>query len=415
MSTVVITFLGHMPRAPEKPAAYVYEDRVYEGYVFPQALRQFMGHDRMCVFVTRMARVTSLPYLAALNDPRITPIDIPDGRAAEERWAIFDKLVGVVEDGDTVIFDITHGFRSIPFFVFQAIAFLKSARRGVTIARVLYGEFAQGDAPGPVIDLTDLVPLLDWMSATDQFIELGNSRPLVAELEETIATLPPDDEDRQRLARFAGALSDVSDSLQLVIADQAMNAAHRLRLTLRQAHEPLQRHVRPFLPLVERADTAFAAIALPKAQQTNPWRNLAHERQIIAWYLDRRLLYQAIALAFEWLLSYGLALLPDGELSREEIRLYLAVINKANRLGTHRLNDNEQKRLPKARAALGRVRDLNRLLDLFAEVSRHRNDLMHASKTVHSEQTPAEREQAIRQVCRRLAELPLRGGESGHA
>ncbi len=408
MSTILITFLGKMSPTP-RLAHYTFDGQTYAGYVFPEALRQFVDYDRMVVFVTAEARVTSLPYLTKLNDPRITAVDIPDGRLANERWAIFDKLVGVVEDQDTVLFDITHGFRSIPFFVFQAIAFLKSARRDVTVARVLYGEFGQDGAPGPVIDLTDLVSLLDWMSATDQFVDLGNSRPLVAELEKTTAALPPADPDRQRLADFANALGGVSDSLQLVIADRAMSDAHRLRLSLRQAHEPLQRHVRPFLPLIQRVETAFAPFALPEGLQRNVWQALARERRIVAWYLRRHLFYQAIALAFEWLISYALALLADDTLSREEIRLHMAVVNKAERLGVHRLSPREHERLPRAKAVLNRLMpaERQRLLTLFADVSRQRNDLMHASKTVHEQMTAAQREAAITTVCQQLTQLPL--------
>jgi CRISPR-associated DxTHG motif protein len=409
MSTIVITFLGKMPAPPPKPAQYTFDGQTYVGQVFPEALRQFVAHDRMYVFVTAEARATSLTYLTGLNDARITPVDIPDGRSADERWTIFDKLVGVVADGDTVIFDITHGFRSIPFFVFQAIAFLKSARRDVTVARVLYGEFGQGGVPGPVIDLTDLVHLLDWMSATDQFIDLGNSRPLVEELEKTTAALPQTDPDRQSLAHFANALGEVSDALQLVIADRAMSDAHRLRLSLRQAHEPLQRHVRPFLPLVQRVDTAFAAFALPEGLQRDVWQALARERRIIAWYLRRRLFYQAIALAFEWLISYALALLADDALSREDIRLHMAVINKAERLSLNQLSHKERKRLPTARAVLARLTaaDRRQLLNLFADVSRQRNDLMHASKTVYQQISPGQRETAITTVCQQLLQIPL--------
>ena len=122
---------------------------------FSQALREFIEFDRMLVFVTNEARETTWPVLRDLHDPRILPVSIPVGNDSDGLWTLFDRLIEHVAEGDTLIFDITHGLRSIPFLVFLAAAYLKTARN-VTIEAILYGAYELGQ-PAPVIDLSEFV------------------------------------------------------------------------------------------------------------------------------------------------------------------------------------------------------------------------------------------------------------------
>jgi CRISPR-associated DxTHG motif protein len=411
----VIAFLGSL-RPDATPASYLYGDNEYKGTVFPEALRQFIDFDRMSVFVTEVARHTSLPYLERLADPRIEAIDIPDGRTSEERWLIFEKLLSVVEDGDRLIFDITHAFRSIPFFVFLAIAFLKSARDDVIIERILYGELGQKGRPGPVIDLTEYLNLLDWMSATDQFVGSGNSSALVRLVRIAASSGKDAPADRLKLRRFATSLDDVSQSLRLAIPDKAMLGGYRLRDSLDQARASMQHHLRPFLPLARRVEKAFSDIALPDPRSpAGVWRTLAVERHIISWYLDRQLMLQAITLAFEWLLSYGIACLGytnlyDGKQVRQPVKAHYTAWNKARKTPTRKLTARDREKADVAEQALKGIPDLERLLDLYEQTSQIRNDLLHASKTVSEERinrTPGEWEADIEWVCSQLASFPL--------
>lgn len=406
----VITFLGTLPQL----AHYAYNDQVYSGHSFPEALCDFMPFDRMHVFATEQARATTLPKLLEKGDPRLEVIPIPAGRDSAEMWDIFARLVSVVEDGDTLIFDITHAFRSIPFFVMLALAFLKSAYENVTIERVLYGEFKK-DGVGPIIDLTEFIKLLDWMSATDQFVGFGDSRALVQLVRDAAAAGRDAPADRLTLRRFAAGLDDVSRTLQLNIPDKAMTAADNLLHTLRQARAPMQRQLPTFLPLADRVERAFAGMALtddPRAP-AHKWRALALERDIIAWYLDRQQLLQAIAVAFEWLLSYLMALEGYGDLyigpDRDTVRQRVTALNNARAVKARgkKLSPKLEKGVKEAQENLRVVVHQPALLSLYEEVADLRNDLLHAAKTVHDDPTPADWETYIRDACRKVAALPL--------
>lgn len=407
----VIAFLGISPQK----ARYDFAGVAYEGFSFPEALRQFLSFDKMHVFVTPLARQKTLPALLDLKDPRIEAIDIPDGRDSNEMWEIFDKLVSVVDDGDTLIFDITHAFRSIPFFVMLALAYLKSAYENVRIERVLYGGLLFGD-PAPVIDLTEFITLLDWMSATDQFVGFGNSQALVRLVKTAASSGSDAPADRLKLRQFAVSLDDVSRSLQLVMPNKAMIAGDELQQRLSAAKAPMQQRLRPFLPLADRVEKAYGPLALP--DPTGPasvWRSLSIERDMVAWYLERQLLLQAIATAFEWLLSYGLAHLDYDDLydgaAREEIRRHYSAYNKARKTPAANLRPDEARKAEVATDVLGNIPEYRQLLNLYEDAAHLRNDLMHATKTVHRERarrTPAQWEDDIRWVCGQLATFPLR-------
>jgi CRISPR-associated DxTHG motif protein len=164
-TTKAIIFLGVKPIDTN----YVFPDgREYIAPFFGIALANFVPGLRMRVFVTATTKKESLPTLQCAVAKFVTDIqsvDIPDGRNDEELWAIFQAVVDAVDPGEQLIFDITHGFRSLPFLSFLAVAYLRVVKN-IQLKGVYYGNFEARDqsvTPNrtPVIDLTPFVDLLD--------------------------------------------------------------------------------------------------------------------------------------------------------------------------------------------------------------------------------------------------------------
>lgn len=309
----IITFLGIYP----KETAYQYQDTVYRGKVFAEAMHQFLDFDEMLVFVTEAALENTYPGLRNLNDERIHPVEIPIGETTDEMWQIFASLTDAVDQKDTVIFDITHGLRSLPFLVFLAAAFLKSAKN-VNIEAIYYGAFelskdAQGNPrPAPVIDLSNFVDLLDWLNASDQFIRTGNASYLAEQIRQakphySIQQQKPMARDQSlQMSQAAKALTDVSRALRLILPDQAMSASETLQTTLGSAAVALNEYAQPFSVLAQQVIDVYSPIALSTPRnQTNNVASMNREKVLIQWYLERNQLVQAIAIAREWLVSWG--------------------------------------------------------------------------------------------------------------
>src|SRR5690625_1086196 len=63
-------------------------------------------------------------------DPNIKLHDIliPGPGDIEESWKLFDVLLEHIEENDTVYFDMTHGFRSIPFISFIVLQYARKLK-----------------------------------------------------------------------------------------------------------------------------------------------------------------------------------------------------------------------------------------------------------------------------------------------
>lgn len=147
----------------------------------------------------------------ALGDERVPPIafvELPSGSTEAERWRLFDLVRGCLEQRpltlhapsgapftessvpDRVDLDITHGFRSQPFFAAAALSFqLAETRWSVRHdggsagpeVRILYGAFeAREDDIAPIWNLTQFLDAARWQSAVNDLMEHGRADQLSA-------------------------------------------------------------------------------------------------------------------------------------------------------------------------------------------------------------------------------------------
>lgn len=302
----IITFLND--KGLKAGTEYTWRGQKYEGGVFSLALRQFVEHDRMLVCNTPEAEKNTWPALSALNDARIEPVSIPKGETTAEMWEMFNTITTRVSVGETVIFDITHGLRSLPFLVFLFAAYLKSAK-AVTIEAIYYGAFELGK-PAPVIDLSEFVGILDWLTATNRFVETGDGQPLAELLRKG---MPAGIEMRDdlvvrelgnNLRSAAQAIETISLALGITRPIETMESAVQLEATLEQAASSFDQRAKPFGLLAEQVAKEYGQFALENPKQelqlaNNLWRQL----QMITWYRERLQVVQAVTLAREWIIS----------------------------------------------------------------------------------------------------------------
>jgi CRISPR-associated DxTHG motif protein len=288
----IISFLGVAPRHMK----YEFNGQVYEGDVFAEALYKFLSFDQMLVCVTEDARAKSWPVLQALNDSRIQSVPIPLGQTTAEMWGIFDEILKYITQGDTVIFDITHGLRSLPFLVFLFAAYLKKARK-VTIEAIYYGAFelsGKNNEIAPVIDLSSFVSMLDWLTATDRFIETGDASKLSK-------LINPSENKTGKLYEASRVLETISQSASLCQPYSLMQEIKKLETALNDAESEMQSTARPFGILREQISDAFTQFESqypPHAKES-----LSPQYKLILWYYNNGQIVQAVTLAREWLID----------------------------------------------------------------------------------------------------------------
>ena len=393
----VITFLG----TKRQPTQYSLNDQMFSGDVFAQALQQFLDFDQMLVFVTEKARSEVYPVLEALEDDRIIPVDIPIGETPSEMWDIFEKLTSQIDNNDEVTFDITHGLRSIPFLVFLAAAFLKSARQ-VSIKSIYYGAFElrkgskENPGPAPIIDLSEFVTLLDWLNASEQFRRFGNASQLADRLRKA--------GNAAGLDNAATTLEKVSRALRLILPDQAMEASHELEKSLADAAQAIKQYARPFSVLTKQVTQSYAPLAQGDPRdKRNLLHSLQREREIIQWYLKRDLLVQAVTIAREWIISWCMVHARFKDLYDRDTR-----VEVGETLGNAAKTDPRFLSLHKFTTGLNLtdVPEIEQAINLWPQLTGVRNTLDHAGKN-RDRRSAVELEKRTRELCKLIDELPL--------
>ena len=418
-----ITFLG---AAKAHKTTYIMPEpdgREHEADYFGVALARFYQDqdlDYMKVFVTEKARAMHWETFKRQAEDyvdNLEAVEIPDGADEDELWSLFQTVIDAVDEREEVLFDITHGFRSLPFLSLLAVAYLRQVKQ-IDLRAVLYGNYEARDQSvtpnrAPVIDLSGFVSLFDWMTAADRFTRFGDAGDLAERLRKVRPSWqdqradPAKREEAKRLSFAARSLDDVSMALRLIRPGEAMDASSELKRRLSDASQSIQINARPFVPLVRSITDAYAPLAMPNAQQrVDMVGQLANERRMVDWLLDRKQYTQAVAIAREWIISWVMAQVEMDDVldkdKREEVKNIIgrALQEQAQNKGV--FGDAE---FPNGKT-LHSISQISQALDIYAHLGVVRNDLLHAGKRRSPNKAQTMKEQ-IERNCSRLSELNL--------
>ncbi len=363
----VICFLGKTTNQTQ----YRWMDgSIVAGRVFAEVLLEKETFDQMLVFVTAEAQKTAFPILEEHQDRRVKAVNIPDGKSEDEIWKIFNEIIARVDEGDEIVFDITHGFRSLPFLTFLFAAYLKTARQA-KIQAVYYGALEMRENKvdiAPVLDLSHFVEMLDWITATDQFIETGDARRLTSLLQQ----------HSNAAKNAAEKLAYLSQASALCQPFSLGEEALELPKALGSAADDFATTSLPFTILGQRIEQRFTTFALPKRERT--WRRVQQEYELIEWYFEHQQASQALTLMRECLTDMcALRLRPGEELnlikkSRDVFDYALTAISHEREPSIEH-DDDEQQRLIEQIRSWPEFEQLKRVIN---NVSQPRNQINHA-------------------------------------
>ena len=180
-----LSFLGLGPSGGYQETTYLKHDgsMSWKTHLFQEAVIQLYKPKELVIFATSEVLKDEKGYLEYLKGKfKVDIKPIPDGRSTDELWQIFDVYKNVVDEGDEIILDITHAFRSLPLLVFTAAAYLRQVK-DVELEHIIYGAFEARDPDKnetPIFDLTLFVELLNWTNAVNVFQLTGDARQIAA-------------------------------------------------------------------------------------------------------------------------------------------------------------------------------------------------------------------------------------------
>lgn len=122
------------------------------------------------------------PLKDALGSMCLDIILLRYGLNETELMENFDKLCHVcnlLEEGDSVYFDITHSFRSLPIYELLVINYIKDAlNKNINIEMVSYGMLdITGEMGGktPIVNMRALTDTLEYIKAADEYRRFGTA------------------------------------------------------------------------------------------------------------------------------------------------------------------------------------------------------------------------------------------------
>ncbi|BBD76984.1 CRISPR-associated protein Csx16 [Hydrogenophilus thermoluteolus] len=269
----LISFLG---TGKYESVCYHWEGKRYESRFVAEALARLSNVTSAVILATEGAEQTHGQALAdafanAAIDCQFKRIR--NGQSPDELWDNFSILTDLLDTEEPALLDITHGFRSQPFFAGAVVAFLRTIRNKTSSVRVVYGAFEARDANNqtPVWDLTPFVELLDITQNIHIFLQSGQAENLAAHIEELGRKLACEwartkQGPRPKLDNFAKALREFSESLTTVRVGQILlsngrkpSKAAQLLQAIDEAKADLTQH----LPPVARVLDAMRAMVEP--------------------------------------------------------------------------------------------------------------------------------------------------------
>lgn len=297
-----ISFVG---TGDYKDVTYFFGDKECKTNLFPEAVYEIFRPDELIVFLTTDAKKK---YLSELNErldgKNWRHVQIPAGKNESEIWEIFDIITREIANEDTLIFDITHAFRSIPMVAMISIAYMRAAM-DVELEAVVYGAWdAREGERAPIFDLTPFMVLLDWTNATEMFIRTGHGEEIANLLRNAhqIAYKKGHQEPPKELKNVANDIERISQALALARSKEVMEHAQRLRKRPEHYRSEAERWAKPFSLLVDRIAESFVSFA--SDDESNIEGRLETECRIIEWLLNKNQIAQAILLSREWIVTY---------------------------------------------------------------------------------------------------------------
>lgn len=184
----LVSFLG---TGRYEETTYCFEGRTFTTRYVAHALASLTKPEETVILATDeawgMHGESLLRMLEEVGTRRPEHRLLPLGQNPDELWQQFRVVVDSVicgPDISTVLFDITHGFRSQPFLAGAALDFVRSVQSVDTRLRVVYGAFeARNDNQTPIWDLTVFSELLDWSRSLLLFLRTGRAGEVAAPTE----------------------------------------------------------------------------------------------------------------------------------------------------------------------------------------------------------------------------------------
>lgn len=275
---------------------------------------EWTSSDHIYVLLTEEAEQknwndNAVPGLKAAFDKMslpcpVTPVTgLPVGNNEDEIWTLFEKAFALIEEGDELYFDITHGLRYMPMLILvlcDYVGFLKNT----VLRSVTYGnyEVSKSKGHGLIIDLSPLSDLQRWTYAAGQYIDNGNVEKMVGLGKDHVLPIIKHIKDTGGEAQEEIRIRQMLEQLNKVVAERQtcrgmdiMKSASLKKLAT-SMDEVKHTGIKPLDPILDRIKESYSLF--------NTECDPDNMYQTARWCLDNKQYQQCITFLQEYVVTY---------------------------------------------------------------------------------------------------------------
>lgn len=382
--------------------------RQYSTYYIQEALTEILCNDwteedEVVIFLTDWAKKENWLENPSKKDPRtdkcehrnglkhdllrhnykfgIKEVDIKDGNNMEEIWQNFDIIINELEDGDEIIFDITHAFRYIPILALTVLNYAKSLK-DIKVRAIYYGnyeyrndkynnpEFANNEKP--IMNLIQFDEILEWSQAVDSFVKYGNSDHIKNFANEVLNNSNNQDyykDDRELIKNLVNSLNDFTNTIATCRGRNV--SASTQKNSIQVAYKKLNNNLNKYMTSDKTTMKPLEHIIGNIKDVIKDFEPVENREKVIntglaivKWSLDNNLVQQAYTALLETMISY-MCILEGFDYNvredRAEVkRIYDRIYNANKNLSSKYISNNMEKQLARLVYQLSRMRnDIN--------------------------------------------------------
>lgn len=321
--------------------------------------------DKVIILLTDKARATNWEKLKEslkiLNvpDEMIIPLDIPEEKGEAGVWKLFEKIYNeVLEQDDSVIFDITNAFRFLPVVMYSVLRYAQYLKN-VKIEGIYYGAYEQMENEiEPIINLTETYEIIEWAAAANIFTNYG----IAEELSKRIKKQDKEFVDTGKLSDSILTVSrniNYSRGLRIMEGNIFQNCIEKINLY--KDDNKINPALTPILETVTNKIKDF---------ENNSVLNFL---PAVEWYMDHDMPAEALSMMKEGIVSY---LLAKNELNYKDSQLRLLLGKRMSYAKEYKYQSYEEKFKESVEKIMEQdvSKELNEVVKSF---NNFRNDIDH--------------------------------------
>lgn len=245
----------------------------------------------------------------------VRTVDILQGSSEDEIWDVFEKIYDSIEEEDEIIFDVTHGFRSIPMLVMTLIPYLK-VMKNCSLCGIYYGAFEASKEIDekkvvPLFDLTSYSQILDWTNAADSFMKFGDAAAMNKVYLDRMKRIPDYEKiEWKDVRKYISSMECLADCISTCRGMDGVYTTEKTsdpKKSIKNAYKKMKEfetgtiqekamEMKPLYPLLKKASKRYEIF-----DQDEDWKV---GREVVRWSIENNMIQQGYTALEETLKTY---------------------------------------------------------------------------------------------------------------